>query len=79
VFVCKRHAGEKITFEEAGNFGLGDVQFIAEDSDVKPDPTTASGDQSQPDAETPNGQPSNPSSSGPKKSKTSKPTSGSAS
>jgi hypothetical protein len=80
IFVCKRHAGEKISVEDAGSIGWDGFQFVIEDSDLKPvDPTTASGDQSQPDAETPNGPSSSGRSSVPtgsrKKSKTSKATS----
>ena len=80
IFVCKRHAGESITVDEAGEVGWDGIHFIAEESDlVTVDPTTAPGDPSQPGAETPS-EPisksvaSKPSAS-PKKSKTSKATS----
>jgi hypothetical protein len=43
VFICKRFAGEQITFDEAGQFGFGDVRFVADESDLvsEPDPTAA--------------------------------------
>jgi hypothetical protein len=81
IFVCKRHAKEPVTVAEAGEVGFGEFQFVPDEVDVEvePDPTTASGGQSQPDAETPNGPSSSGRSSVPtgsrKKSKTSKATS----
>lgn len=84
VFICKRHAGEPVTFDEAGEYGLADLQFILEDSDiitpeVDADPTVASGDPIAPDAETNSERSSTSSGSAPKpsqkKSKTSRNTS----
>lgn len=82
VFICKRHAGETVTFEEAGEFGLQDLRFVLEDSDIPAsvtDPTVASGNPTVPDAETKNEQPSTSSVTAQrpsqKKSKTSKNTS----
>jgi hypothetical protein len=56
IFLCKRNAGEPITWEQArGHVWPADVRFVPEESDVPaPDPQVASGEASQPDAETPN-------------------------
>jgi hypothetical protein len=72
VFICKRFAGEIVSFDDAGQFGLGDLVFVAEDSDVaEPDPTQALA------AEAEQGSSDEPSKNEPvqslKKSKTSKP------
>jgi hypothetical protein len=75
IFVCKRHAGEKVSYEDAGQFGIRGFQFVPEESDfTRPDPTTESGP-NRPDSESGSDLSSKPSSSAPKKSKTSKVTS----
>jgi hypothetical protein len=72
VFICKRHAGETVSFDEAGQFGLGDLVFVPDESDeAEPDPTQALA------AEAEQGNGGEPNKSvprqSPKKSKTSKP------
>lgn len=40
VFLCKRHAGEKVTFEES-QVSFDELRWVVEDSDAVTDPTEA--------------------------------------
>lgn len=59
VFICKRYAGERITWAEAQTYGWEDIQFIIEQADIEAalardatDPPEASGGQNPAGAET---------------------------
>lgn len=42
-FICKRHAGEQVTFDDVAGLAMGDLVFVIEESDWQSaaDPTTA--------------------------------------
>lgn len=51
-WLCRRHAGDDVSFEDAGRINFSDIQFIEEEDDVKPDdadPTVALTDSGQGD------------------------------
>ena len=54
VFICKAHAGEPISWDEAQGYAWPeDVKFVIEAADLRgepPDPQAASGSATQPDA-----------------------------
>jgi hypothetical protein len=50
-WLCCRHGGDPISFEQAEALTFSDVQFVA-DEEPAPDPTQASGDQTPPSPET---------------------------
>lgn len=78
VFLCKRYAGEKVSFEDTA-VAWDDLEWIVEESDLvdEPDPTQASA--VEPARGGSNGSKSNGSTTSSKKSKTSKPASTAAS
>lgn len=61
VFLCHRSAGHKISWDEAGDFGLDELDFVTEDSDdlvvaaAKTDPPQAPSDSEAADADQPAG------------------------
>jgi hypothetical protein len=51
VFLCRRAAGETLTYKEA-SVSYSDLRWAPDEDDVEPDPTVASGDQTAPSPET---------------------------
>ena len=61
VFLCMRSSGQKVTWDEAGEFGLQELDFVTEDSDelavatAITDPPQAPSDSEAADADQPAG------------------------
>lgn len=62
VYLCRRHAGEKVTWDEAGELELAEFDFVIEDSDEQAleappqDPPQAPSDSAAADVAPPAGQ-----------------------